>query len=146
VSTLDECLRSLHHGRELLEAVAAEARFPAELRSLAFGAMQNYPCAEDIDGLLESDDFQMSDAWRDALASTRRVLLELLLLPEGDGLAAYARWIERHFPEANHLRREGGTGAQWRALFLNPMGRLEAGDERSCPQMEIFELAFWPTR
>jgi hypothetical protein len=121
VSTLNECLRSLHHGRELLEAVAAEARLPAELRSLAFGAMTTYPCAEDIDGLLESDDLQMLDAWCDALASTRRVLTELMRLPSGDGLGDYARWIERHFPEADDLRREAGKGVQWRALFLNPM-------------------------
>lgn len=120
MSTLDECLRSMHHGRELLEAVAAEARLPAALRDLAFGAMRNYPCAEDIDGMLESEDFPVLDAWCDALASARHILLELMLLPRGDGLGDYARWIERHFPEADYLRRVASTGPQWRALFLDP--------------------------
>jgi hypothetical protein len=110
----------------LLEAVATEVRLPEVLRSLAFGAMTNYPCAEDIDGLLESDDFVVLDAWCDALASTRRVLLELMLLPRGDGLGDYARWIERHFPEADYLRRVAGTGAQWRALFLDPMAAFRS--------------------
>lgn len=129
MSTLAERLRSLHHGRELLEAVAAETRLPADLRGQAAEAMKYYPCAADIDGLLASDENPLLDGWCDALAATRSILLELMRLPKDHRLGDYARWIERHFPEADYLQRTAGTGPHWAALFLDPYQAFRAAHD-----------------